>query len=81
MSPYQIWLTKIRKRARPSGALSQWAEVLAQEQNGDAEMWREHLRDILDEKERATPDLILDLDLITAPAKSNETGDQQMPLW
>lgn len=81
MSPYQTWLTKIRKRARPSGALSQWAEVLAQKHNGDAEMWQEHLRDILDERERATPDFILDLDLITAPAKTKETGDHQMPLW
>lgn len=81
MSPYQTWLSKIRKRARPSGALSQWAEVLARKQDGDPERWREHLRDILDEKERATPDLILDLDLITAPARSKESGHQQMPLW
>ncbi len=81
MSPYQTWLSKIRKRARPSGALSQWAEVLARKQDGDAEMWREHLRDILDERERATPDLILDLDLITAPAKSKGSADLQLPLW
>ncbi|MGD1979913.1 MAG: hypothetical protein PVJ98_10995 [Akkermansiaceae bacterium] len=81
MSPYQTWLTKIRKRARPSGALSQWAEVLAKRQNGDAAVWREHLRDILEETERATPDLILDLDLITAPVKSTEEEDQQIPLW
>ena len=77
MSPYQTWLTKIRKRARPSSALSQWAEVLAQKLNDDAEMWQKHLPDILDERERAT----LDLDLITAPAKTKETGDHQMALW
>lgn len=81
MSPYQIWLTKLRKRARPSGALSQWAECLAQSQGGDAAMWREHLHDILEEHERATPDLILDLDLITAPAREKKGSDEQLPLW
>lgn len=81
MSPYQTWLTKLRKRARPSGVLSQWAEVLARKQNGDPEMWREHLREILDESERASPDLILDLDLITAPVKHKEDNRDQSTLW
>jgi hypothetical protein len=44
-------------------------------------MWREHLRKILEEEERASLDLILDLDLITAPARKEDQEDQQIPLW
>jgi hypothetical protein len=81
MKTYEAWLTKLRKRAQPSGALSQWAEVLSQKQGGDSEIWREHLRAILDEEEKASLDLILDLDLITAPAKQKDSDDEQIPLW
>jgi len=81
MSTYQTWLSKLRKRARPSGAVSQWAELLAQKQGGDPAMWREHLREILDEESKASLDLILDLDLITAPARNQSPPDQQIPLW
>lgn len=81
MKTYEAWLTKLRKRAQPSGALSQWAEVLSQKQGGDPEIWREHLRAILDEEEKASLDLILDLDLITAPAKQKDSDDEQIPLW
>jgi len=81
MKTYATWLTKLRKRAQPSGALSQWAEILSEKQGGDAGIWREHLREILEEEETASLDLILDLDLITAPAKKKEDPDQQIPLW
>ena len=81
MKTYESWLAKLRKRAQPSGALSQWAEMLSQKQGGDPEMWREHLREILENEERASLDLILDLDLITAPPRQNENPDEQMPLW
>jgi hypothetical protein len=81
MKTYDSWLGKLRKRAQPSGALSQWAEMLAKKQGGDAEMWREHLREILEQEEQASLDLILDLDLITAPAKESESPDKQIPLW
>lgn len=81
MKTYDLWLAKLRKRAQPSGALSQWAEMLSQKQGGDAEMWREHLREVLEEEEKASLDLILDLDLITAPAKPKENPDEQIPLW
>lgn len=81
MTPYQSWLAKLRKRARPSGSLSQWAVRLADSQGGDAEMWREYLDDLFTEKERASPDLILDLDLITAPPRKGQGPDEQMPLW
>ena len=81
MKTYNTWLAKIRKRANASGALSQWAEQLPRKQGGDAGMWREHLRKILEEEERASLDLILDLDLITAPARKEDQEDQQIPLW
>ncbi|MCX8239761.1 MAG: hypothetical protein OSB05_13145 [Akkermansiaceae bacterium] len=81
MKTYESWLTKLRKRAQPSGALSQWAERLSNKQGGDAKMWREHLREILEEDEKASLDLILDLDLITAPARKEESEDKQIPLW
>lgn len=81
MKTYDAWLTKLRKRAQPSGALSQWAELLARKSGGDAEIWREHLRMILDEEERASLDLILDLDQITTPAKSETGNDEQATLW
>lgn len=73
MNRYDTWLKKLRKRAQPSGALSQWAEVLAQQQGGQAITWREHLQEILAEEEKASLDLILDLDLITAPATQKPT--------
>ena len=44
-------------------------------------MWCEHLREILEEDEKASLDLILDLDLITAPARKEESEDKQIPLW
>ena len=44
-------------------------------------MWREHLREILEEEERASLDLILDLDLITAPARKENEENKQTPLW
>ena len=81
MKTYNTWLVKIRKRANASGILSQWAEHLSRKQGGDAEMWREQLREILEEEERASLDLILDLDLITAPARKENEEDQQIPLW
>jgi len=83
MKTYDTWLAKLRKRAQPSGALSQWAEMLAVKDGGDAEMWREHLREILEDEVRASLDLILDLDLITAPAKKTkqDENDEQTQLW
>lgn len=78
MKHYDTWLSKLRKRAQPSGAVSQWAHALAKKQGGDPEIWREHLREILNEEEKASLDIILDLDLITAPPKSKEEGDEQM---
>lgn len=81
MKTYESWLAKLRKRAQPSGALSQWSEMLSKKLGGDAEMWREHLREILEEEEKASLDLILDLDLITAPARKEKSEDEQIPLW
>jgi len=78
---YERWLAKLRKRAQPSGAVSQWAQALAKKLDGDAEIWREHLRDILEGEEKASLDLILDLDLLTAPAKANGSEDEQISLW
>lgn len=81
MKPYETWLAKLRKRARPSGSLSQWAEVLAAKDQGDPAIWREHLRAVLEEGEKASLDLILDLDLITAPARREKVDDGQADLW
>lgn len=81
MKTYDVWLSKLRKRAQPSGALSQWAELLSQKKNGSAELWREHLQAILDEEERPSLDLILDLDLISAPAKKEDSSSDQPTLW
>ncbi|MBC8149097.1 MAG: hypothetical protein H8E96_05410, partial [Verrucomicrobiaceae bacterium] len=49
MKTYHNWLKKLRKRAQPSGTLSQWAELLSRKNEGSAELWREHLQAILDE--------------------------------
>ena len=75
MKTYNSWLAKIRKRANASGVLTQWAEQLSRKQGGDARMWREHLREILEEEDRAS------LDLITAPARKENEEDKQIPLW
>jgi len=80
-SLYDAWLEKLRKRAAPSGTISQWSLLLTQKQGGDAEMWAEHLRAILEEEEKASLELILDLDLISAPAKTNLFADDTPPLW
>jgi hypothetical protein len=80
-SLYDAWLDKLRKRAAPSGTLSQWSLLLVQKQGGNAEMWAEHLRSILDGEEKASLELILDLDIISAPVKRNLFSDDQMPLW
>lgn len=81
MKTYHNWLKKLRKRAQPSGTLSQWAELLSQKNEGSAELWREYLRAILDEEERPSLDLILDLDHIAAPAKEESSNDEQISLW
>ncbi|MGC6426702.1 MAG: hypothetical protein ACON5H_06865 [Akkermansiaceae bacterium] len=80
-SLYDAWLTKLRKRSAPSGTVSQWALLLTQKQGGDPDIWAEHLRAILEEEEKATLELILDLDIISAPRKNNLLQDEQMPLW
>lgn len=81
MKTYHYWLKKLRKRAQPSGTLSQWAELLSQKNEGSAELWREYLQAILDEEERPSLDLILDLDHIAAPAKEESANDEQISLW
>ncbi|MBR9759928.1 hypothetical protein GYB43_06395 [bacterium] len=81
MKTYHYWLKKLRKRAQPSGTLSQWAELLSQKNEGSAELWREYLQAILDEEERPSLDLILDLDHIAAPAKEESSNDEQISLW
>ena len=81
MKPYHYWLKNLRKRAQPSGTLSQWAELLSQKNEGSAELWREYLQAILDEEERPSLDLILDLDHIAAPAKEESSNDEQISLW
>lgn len=80
-SLYTTWLDKLRKRAAPSGTISQWSLLLTKKQGGDPDIWAEHLRAILEEEEKASLELILDLDLITAPKKNQLFGDEQMPLW
>ena len=81
MKTYHYWLKKLRKRAQPSGTLRQWAELLSQKNEGSAELWREYLQAILDEEERPSLDLILDLDHIAAPAKEESSNDEQISLW
>ena len=81
MKTYRNWLKKLRKRAQPSGTLSQWAELLSQKNEGSAELWREYLQAILDEEERPSLDLILNLDLIAGPAKEESANDEQISLW
>lgn len=81
MKTYAAWLAKLRKRAQPSGTLSQWAEILAKKQGGDVGIWREHLREILEEEEQASLDLILDLDLISAPARKATPENEQRSFW
>ena len=81
MKTYHNWLKKLRKRAQPSGTLSQWAELLSLKNEGSAELWREHLQAILDEEERPSLDFILDLDLISAPAREESASDDQIALW
>ncbi|MGJ8696382.1 MAG: hypothetical protein ACSHYF_08685 [Verrucomicrobiaceae bacterium] len=80
-SLYDIWLSKLKKRAAPSGTVSQWSLILSQNQGGAPEIWSEHLRAILDEEERASLELILDLDQISAPAKKTKLLDDQSSLW
>ena len=81
MKTYHKWLEKLRKRAQPSGTLSQWAELLSLKNEGSAELWREHLQAILDEEERPSLDFILDLDFISAPAREESANDDQISLW
>lgn len=82
MKTYEAWLAKFRKRAQPSGSLSQWAEVLSRKQGSSAGLWREHLQAILDGDEKPSLELILDLDLISAPPKQeNGVDDSQPSLW
>lgn len=81
MKTYNTWLAKIRKRANGSGVLSQWAEQLSRKQGGDVGIWRDYLREILEEEEKASLDLIFDLDLITAPTRKENDEDKQIPLW
>ncbi|MDB4411056.1 hypothetical protein N9055_03170 [Akkermansiaceae bacterium] len=80
-SLYDAWLDKLRKRAAPSGTISQWSLLLTQKQGGDPEMWAEHLRAVLEEEEKAALELILDLDIISAPVKRSLFGDDTIPLW
>ncbi|MGE9266660.1 MAG: hypothetical protein ACQKBY_01085 [Verrucomicrobiales bacterium] len=68
MKAYDRWLASLRKRAQASGSLSQWALLLSQRDGRPPAYHQELLRKVLDGKTTASPDLILDLDLISAPA-------------
>ena len=81
MKTYDNWLKKLRKRAQPSGTLSQWAELVSLKNEGSAELWREHLQTTLDEEERPSLDFILDLSFISAPAREESANDDQISLW
>ena len=81
MNTYDSWLAKMRKRAQPSGTLSQWAEILSSKHEGSAKLWRDHLQAVFDGEEQASLDLILDLDLISAPAKKDSSSHNQKSFW
>ncbi len=80
-SLYNEWLKKLRKRAAPSGTISQWSLLLTKQQGGAPEIWAGHIRSVLDEGEKASLELILDLDLISAPARKSPSSDDQISLW
>ena len=80
-SLYNEWLKKLRKRAAPSGTISQWSLLLTKQQGGAPEIWAEHIRSVLDEGEKASLELILDLDLISAPARKSPSSDDHISLW
>lgn len=59
---YVRWLRRLRKDLHPSGRASELAWHLSRQRGGDLANWQRRLRDILDGTEKATPDLLIEID-------------------
>jgi hypothetical protein len=77
---FDAWLRRISRHFAVSGRLSQTALVLANENGGTPEEWRERLRHLLDGGDAPSLELLTRIDaLLTGPAPdSAEDSDQGM---
>ena len=78
--PYlESWLRRMRKQLAGSGRLSEVALILSREEGRTPEHWAAYLRDVLEEDETPSLDLLTRIDALLArpvatPPKAEQPG-------
>lgn len=79
---FDAWLRRISRQFAVSGRLSQTAMVLANENGGTPDEWRERLRTLLDGGEAPSLELLTRIDaLLTGPPPSRGEDESQGSLF
>jgi len=79
---FEAWLRRTNRRLAGSGLLTQAAMVLAQEDGGTPDEWRDHLRALLSGDEIPSLELLTRIDaLLTGPPPTPVQEDQQGSLF
>jgi hypothetical protein len=78
--PYlESWLRRMRKQLAGSGRLTELALILSREEGNTPDHWSTYLRDVLDEVETPSLDLLTRIDALLArpvatPAQEDQPG-------
>jgi hypothetical protein len=79
---FDAWLRRTKRRFAVSGRLSQVAMVLANENGGTSDEWRERLRIFLNGKESPSLELLTRIDaLLSGPPPTRVADDAQCSLF
>jgi hypothetical protein len=75
---FEAWLRRTGRQLAVSGRLTQVAMVLAAENGGSVDDWRNRLRTVLDGDEVPSLDLLTRIDaLLAGPSRSREDDESQ----
>ncbi|BCU77144.1 hypothetical protein llg_18590 [Luteolibacter sp. LG18] len=78
---FEAWLRRTRRQLAPSGRLTEAALILAREEGGTHDSWRQRLRQLLDGVEVPTLELLTRIDALLAAAKPRvAVADKQVML-
>lgn len=76
---FESWLRRVGRHFAASGSLSQAAVVLAREDGGTPEEWRERLRTLLEGREVPSLDLLTRIDALLAGPPRTKAADDAAP--
>ena len=80
--PYlESWLRRMRKQLAGSGRLTELALILSREEGNTPGYWSSFLRDVLDEVETPSLDLLTRIDALLARPVANPAEEDQPVLF